>query len=79
MNVELKNKIPENILWTLKQLQSAGFEAFVVGGCVRDLFLSRTPHDWDVTTDATPEQIIEIFEKQIGGLSMKIILEPSES
>ena len=63
MNVELKNKIPENILWTLKQLQSAGFEAFVVGGCVRDLFLSRTPHDWDVTTDATPEQIIEIFEK----------------
>nr|MBA3733133.1 CCA tRNA nucleotidyltransferase [Patescibacteria group bacterium] len=40
-----------------------GFEAFLVGGCVRDLILNKTPKDWDVTTNATPEQIISSFSK----------------
>ncbi len=63
MNRDFEKRVPEGVLWTLKQLQNAGFESFVVGGCVRDLFLEREPHDWDVTTNATPEQIIEVFEQ----------------
>lgn len=42
-------------------LENAGFEAWIVGGCVRDLFLGRTPKDWDVTTNATPEEIQGVF------------------
>jgi len=41
----------------------AGFEAFLVGGCVRDLMLHKKPKDWDITTNATPEQIISLFPK----------------
>jgi poly(A) polymerase/tRNA nucleotidyltransferase (CCA-adding enzyme) len=39
-----------------------GFEAYLIGGCVRDLLLNRKPKDWDVTTDATPEEIIALFK-----------------
>ena len=46
-------------------LQNAGFEAYLVGGCVRDLILKREPKDWDVTTNATPEQIQGLFEKTV--------------
>lgn len=46
-------------------LWSAGFEAYPVGGCVRDLLLGRTPGDWDVTTSARPEQVINLFEHVI--------------
>ncbi len=44
-------------------LENAGFEAFLVGGSVRDLLLGKVPRDWDVTTNANPEQIIAIFPK----------------
>lgn len=63
MNKNLQKQIPENIMWVLHQLQDAGYESYVVGGCVRDMFLGREPNDWDVATNAVPEQIIEIFEK----------------
>lgn len=63
MNQKLKNKIPENVLWILQQLQNAGYESYIVGGCVRDIFLDRMPNDWDVTTNAVPDQIIEVFEQ----------------
>ena len=63
MNKELQAKIPKHIIWILEQLQNNGFEAFIVGGCVRDLFLEREANDWDITTNAIPEQIIEVFEK----------------
>ena len=63
MNKELQNKIPTGVLWTLQTLQDAGYESYIVGGCVRDLIIGREPNDWDVTTNATPEQIIEVFEK----------------
>lgn len=46
----------------LTTLENGGFEAWAVGGCIRDLFLGRTPKDWDITTNATPEQIQELFE-----------------
>lgn len=55
--------IPEEVLAVSRKLKSAGFEAYLVGGCVRDLFLDKKPKDWDVTTNATPEQIQSLFEK----------------
>ncbi|HBI17384.1 MAG: PolyA polymerase [Candidatus Moranbacteria bacterium GW2011_GWF2_34_56] len=54
-------KIPSTVLLALSRLKSQNFEAFVVGGCVRDLLLDRKPNDWDITTNATPTQILEIF------------------
>lgn len=45
----------------MEKLESAGYEAYVVGGCVRDLLMSRAPKDWDITTNARPESILKIF------------------
>ena len=50
-------KIPENVKSLLDKLEENGFEAYVVGGCVRDSLLCRTPNDWDITTSALPEEI----------------------
>src|SRR5579864_2125122 len=47
------------------QLQSAGFAAFWVGGCVRDFLLGREPQDFDIATDAKPEQVEKLFKKTI--------------
>lgn len=60
-NVINKNKIPREIINISKKIESAGFECFLVGGCVRDLILNKKPKDWDITTNAKPEEIIEIF------------------
>lgn len=56
-----KYNIPQSVQNILDGLENSGFEAFLVGGCVRDLFLNKTPKDWDITTNATPEEIQEIF------------------
>ena len=53
--------IPEEIKNVSKTLKNAGFEAYIVGGCVRDLIIGKKPKDWDLTTNATPEEIIAIF------------------
>ena len=55
--------IPKSIKNVSKALSDAGFENFVVGGCVRDLIIGREPKDWDLNTNATPEQIIALFPK----------------
>ncbi len=55
--------IPIEVKSVTEKLESAGFEAFMVGGCVRDLILGKEPKDWDVTTNATPEEIIALFPK----------------
>lgn len=57
--------IPEKVKYILERINQAGFEAYVVGGCVRDSLLGRTPNDWDITTSAYPYQIKEIFPKTI--------------
>lgn len=57
MNIEL----PEKVKSLLGQMTEKGFKAYVVGGAVRDLILKREIKDWDLTTDATPEQILQIF------------------
>src|SRR5208283_4818865 len=49
----------------VRRLQAAGFAAFWVGGCVRDLLLGREPQDFDITTDARPEQVEKLFRKTI--------------
>jgi len=58
-------KIPSEVTHATSVLEGANFEAYLVGGCVRDLLLSLEPKDWDVTTNAKPEQIIELFEKTV--------------
>ncbi len=55
--------IPESVTRVTKTLKDAGFEAFLVGGCVRDLILDNKPKDWDITTNADPEKIQELFEE----------------
>ena len=59
------SKIPLYVHKTLTVLTDGGFEGYLVGGCVRDLMLERTPKDWDITTNATPEQIISLFPKTV--------------
>ncbi|MDA8611285.1 HD domain-containing protein [Candidatus Pacebacteria bacterium] len=57
-----KYDIPEEVNKVLEGLENAGFEAYLVGGCVRDLLINKIPKDWDVTTNATPEEIQSLFE-----------------
>jgi putative nucleotidyltransferase with HDIG domain len=57
--------IPQEVLHVTQTLEKAGFEAFLVGGCVRDLILGKEPKDWDVTTNAVPEEIISLFSKTV--------------
>ena len=57
--------LPEKVDFILKKLQEQGFEAYAVGGCVRDALLGREPEDWDITTSAKPEQVKEIFRRTI--------------
>ena len=60
-----KEQIPSYVTCVTETLEQAGFEAFLVGGCVRDLLLGRTPKDWDITTNAIPEEIIPLFEHTV--------------
>ena len=55
--------IPTDANKLIHTLQSHGYSAYVVGGCVRDSILGRKPHDWDICTSATPEQTMEVFKK----------------
>jgi tRNA nucleotidyltransferase (CCA-adding enzyme) len=55
--------VPQEVLNVHSKLREAGFEAYLVGGCVRDLLLDRTPKDWDITTNASPEQIQSLYEE----------------
>lgn len=54
-------KIPKDAEHIIDRLNDHGYEAYVVGGCVRDSILGRTPNDWDICTSATPDKVIEIF------------------
>src|SRR3989344_2069902 len=53
--------IPKEVKFVTEKLESAGFEAYIVGGCVRDMLLKREPEDWDIATNAKPEEIQKIF------------------
>ena len=58
------NHLPQPALTALEQLNTAGYEAYLVGGCVRDLLMGRAPGDFDVTTSALPEQTEAVFAGQ---------------
>lgn len=60
-DLEMHYRVPAEVTKVEEALRSAGYEAYLVGGCVRDLIVGREPKDWDVTTNATPEQIQTVF------------------
>lgn len=55
--------LPEYATYVIEKLEQYGFEAYVVGGCVRDSLLGITPKDWDVCTNATPQEVLRVFRK----------------
>ncbi|MBQ4347617.1 MAG: polynucleotide adenylyltransferase, partial [Firmicutes bacterium] len=56
-------KLPDAVFSAIKKLNRAGYEAYVVGGCVRDTILGRNPEDWDITTSATPDETKKVFSR----------------
>ena len=60
-HVITRKDIPKEVLAVAEALEKAGFEAYLVGGCVRDLLLGKAPKDWDITTDAKPGEIESLF------------------
>ena len=61
----MKIRIPDNAKLILDTMHKAGFEAYVVGGCVRDALLGREPMDWDITTNALPNETKKLFRRTI--------------
>src|SRR3989304_4749893 len=59
---KISYNVPKEVSRVTETLRSAGFEAYFVGGCVRDILQGIKPKDWDATTNATPEQIQALFE-----------------
>ena len=55
-------RLPEYVCEILDKLRNSGYEAYCVGGCVRDYLLGQCPDDYDVTTSALPEQIMKVFD-----------------
>ncbi len=60
-----KIQIPNSVQFIIHTIEQAGFEAYAVGGCVRDSILGRTPDDWDITTSAKPEEIKQLFRHTV--------------
>ncbi|MDO5402457.1 MAG: CCA tRNA nucleotidyltransferase [Eubacteriales bacterium] len=69
MNIDNNNtffiNLPSPVAEIISTIESNGFEAFAVGGCVRDTLLNRSPDDWDITTSALPEQVKAMFPRTI--------------
>jgi len=64
-NPKIELIIPDPVLEVAKTLENKGFSAYLVGGCVRDSLMNRSPKDWDITTDAKPEDIVAAFPKTV--------------
>lgn len=74
--------IPELVKGIYKTLTEAGFEAYFVGGCVRDMLLGRPVKDWDLTTNATPEEMLKLFpdgfyDNQFGTVGVPMSVKPN--
>ena len=61
----MRIQLPKDVDYIIKELQKNGYEAYAVGGCVRDVILGREPEDWDITTSASPIQVKGIFKRTI--------------
>jgi poly(A) polymerase len=84
---ELQGELPHNRIMTAREmansicdtLRSSGYQALLVGGCVRDLLSGREPADYDVTTDATPEEVMRLFPESVAvGAQFGVILIPRD-
>ena len=62
INKQIEINIPSTVNWILSMLNASGYEAYIVGGCVRDALMHVPPHDWDICTSALPEEIMEVFK-----------------
>lgn len=62
---DIRINLPDDVRRIIKTIEDSGYEAYAVGGCVRDSILGRNPDDWDITTSARPEQIKSFFKKTI--------------
>ncbi|HHV09360.1 MAG TPA: CCA tRNA nucleotidyltransferase [Clostridiales bacterium] len=58
-------RIPQKVNMIIEELMQQGYEAYAVGGCVRDMVLGREPEDWDITTSATPQEVKRIFRRTV--------------
>ncbi|MDD3173387.1 MAG: CCA tRNA nucleotidyltransferase [Herbinix sp.] len=58
-------RIPEKVNDIINELMQHGYEAYAVGGCVRDMVLEREPEDWDITTSATPQEVKKVFRRTV--------------
>lgn len=58
-------RVPAPVERIIGQLNEHGYEAYIVGGCVRDMLLNREPGDWDITTSALPEQVKQVFRRTV--------------
>ncbi len=65
MNKTCRINMPEQVRQIIARLEEAGYEAYAVGGCVRDVCLGRTPNDWDITTSASPMQVKALFARTV--------------
>lgn len=64
INLNDLRKVPTECLWLGSILRKYGFQSYLVGGCVRDLILGDTPHDWDMCTNATPKEMMSLFTRE---------------
>lgn len=61
----MEMRLPRSVVEIIDRLESLGYEAYAVGGCVRDTLLGREPEDWDITTSAKPEAVKKAFDRTI--------------
>ena len=61
----MKIELPQKVTMIIQNLQLHGYEAYAVGGCVRDSILARRPEDWDITTSARPDEIKKLFNRTV--------------
>ena len=61
----MKIELPEKVKTVIAELKAHGYDAYAVGGCIRDSILGRTPGDWDITTSAKPHQVKAIFPRTV--------------
>ena len=75
--------VPKGVEHIIRQIEQAGYEAYAVGGCVRDALLGREPEDWDITTSAKPEVVKSLFLRTIDtGIehgTVTVLLSPQEA
>lgn len=65
MRIDMQIQLPDKVSEIIGRLAAAGYEAYAVGGCIRDSVLGRAPNDWDITTSAKPEEVKQLFSRTI--------------